>query len=673
MGVAAVVVVAVPVAVGTWPYAVLGTSDPGPVVRIGAPLLRLIVDLSATVCVGGLVFAAFFTRPGAGGGISPAGYAALRSSGRSAVVWLVAVAVLWPLDAAATAGLPLSRVLGVSAMSTLTGALEGPKAWLVTMFAVAVVAAGCRWTLRWSSTLVLVGMAIFAVMPALAAGHSASDTGHDLATAAILIHVPVAVVWLGTLIAVVRVRGVGDDRPAVLRRYRRLSTICWWVVAYSGLVDAAVLAPGGSPLTTGYGLILIAKAMILAGVGWLVLRVKRAGRARGSGAFLVLELAALVVVFGASVVLTDLPAPKFIGHLVSGDQTLLGYNLTAPPTVVGLLVDWRVEVLFAPLCVVLAGVYLCGVRRLRRTGVSWSATRTTAWLAGCLVLLLATSSGLGRYAPAMFSVQAAVHMLVGMVAPILLALGAPLSLAAAALRPATGDQLPGVREWLVAARDSALLRTVTHPLVAASVFIGGPFVLYFTPALDLTVRFHWAHLAMDLLFLVIGYLFAWLVIGPDPLPRPIPALMRLGLLLAVMPADIVFAAAVLSSHRLLGDGVAGANLYTALDLPWVASLAADQRLGAYLLLGIGEACVLLVLVVLVARWRYGDDDDDSGYAAVAAALRRRAVDAAAVTDGDLSDRAEGAQPQTVGDHQQRGQRHRGAGDQWVEQSGGGDR
>jgi putative copper resistance protein D len=453
---------------------------------------------------------------------------------------------------------------------------------------------------------------------------------------------------------VVRARGVGADRSAILRRYRRLSSICWWVVAYSGLVDAAVLAPGRSPVTTGYGLILIAKAVILAGLGWLMLRTRRVGTSRGPGAFLALELVALTVVFGASVVSTDLPAPKFIGHLVSGDQTLLGYNLTVPPTLSRLLVDWRVEVLFAPLCLVLAVVYLCGVRRLHRTGGSWSAGRTAAWLAGCLVVVVATCSGLGRYAPAMFSVQAVAHMLVGMVAPILLALGAPLSLAAVALRPATGDQLPGPREWLVAVRDSAVLRALTHPLVGTALFVGAPFLLYFTPALDLTVRFHWAHLAMDVVFLAVGYVFAWMVVGPDPLPRPIPPLMRLGLLLAVMPADIVFGAAVLSSHRLLGDGVAGANLYTALDLPWISSLSADQRLGAYLLLGIGEACVLLTLVVLVARWR-NDDDDQDGYAAVAAALRRRAADdRAATADGALPDGAEAAQPQTVGDHEQGG-------------------
>ena len=37
-----------------------------------------------------------------------------------------------------------------------------------------------------------------------------------------------------------------------------------------------------------------------------------------------------------------------------------------------------------------------------------------AWLLGCLVLLFATSSGLGRYMPAMFSMHMAAHMLLSM-------------------------------------------------------------------------------------------------------------------------------------------------------------------------------------------------------------------------------------------------------------------
>lgn len=640
---AAVVVVAVAVVAGVWPFTAIGSGDPGVLIRLGAPLLRLTADTSATICVGALVFAGFFTRPQTSGSVSPAGYAALRTAARASMVWLVATVVLWPFDAAATSGLPLRRVLSVHAMSALTGAQESTKAWLVTIIAVAVVAVGCRLTVRWQPALVLAALAVFAILPPLAAGHSASDTGHDLATAAIMIHVPVAVVWLGTLIAVLRARSVGADGDMIARRYRRLSSGCWWLIGFSGLVDAAILAPGRSVLTTGYGLLLVVKVLILVAVGVLLLPARRAVSSRSRTVWLAAELIGLAVAFGLSVAMTDLPAPKFLGIAVSGEETLLGYNLTAAPTLGRLVGDWRIEVLFAPLCLILAAAYLAGLRRLRRSGVGWPLDRTMSWLAGCVVLLVATSSGLGRYAPAMFSIQAATHMLVGMLAPILFALGAPLTLAGKVLRPA-GDGLPGPAEWLATIRMSALVRAATHPVWCSAVFVGAPFLLYFTPIFDLTIRFHWAHLAMDVVFLVIGYLFAWMIIGADSLPRPVPNLMRVGLLLAVMPADILFAAAILGSRHIIGDGNASANLYTALAMPWVHSLAADQRLGAYLALAIGEACVLLTLVVLVLRWRPAErDSDEADYRPLIEALRRRGQDSAV---------AEGAQPQAVGDHQQ---------------------
>jgi cytochrome c oxidase assembly factor CtaG len=38
-----------------------------------------------------------------------------------------------------------------------------------------------------------------------------------------------------------------------------------------------------------------------------------------------------------------------------------------------------------------------------------------AWLGGCVVILIATASDIGRYAMAMFSVHMGVHMLISMV------------------------------------------------------------------------------------------------------------------------------------------------------------------------------------------------------------------------------------------------------------------
>lgn len=631
------IVVGVALAAGAYPFLSLGTSDPGMLVRLGTPVLRLAADTAATVCAGALGYTVFFTGPQPAqppeppghqppepapppGTVSPQGYAALRTAGRWAAGWSVAALLLVPFDAAATSGLRLHQALTPGGLRTLLDALEAPKAWLLTAGVAATVAVGCRLALRWRTAWLLLGLALFAVLPPLAVGHSASQTGHDLGTSAIMVHVPVAVLWLGVLVALGRAGRRVPPSPVAWRRYRRLALICWLALAGSGAVDAMVLAPGRAAFGTGYGLLLGAKVAILATLGGLgVLIRRRATRERGqdrpgwSGRLLATEVLLLAAAFGASVGLAHLPAPAFLGRRVDGEQLLLGYHLAGPPSLARLALDWRVEVLSAALAAVLAGCYLAGVWRLRRRDKRWPPGRTASWLAGCVLLLLATSSGLGRYAPAMFSVQTAGHMITGMLAPLLFALGGPLSLAEQALPAAAPGELPGPREWLAQAQASTLVRVLTQPLVCLPIFAGAPFLLYFTPAFDVMVRYHWAHLAVDVGFLVIGYLFAWSVVGVDPLPRTMPDLLRLAMLVAAMPFDIVFGAVIIGTGRIIGNGAASANLYSALALPWAHNLAADQRLGGVIALAIGEASFLLALVILVTRWsRAGAGIGDRG-------------------------------------------------------------
>jgi putative copper resistance protein D len=323
------------------------------------------------------------------------------------------------------------------------------------------------------------------------------------------------------------------------------------------------------------------------------------------------ELVSLIGLLALSVELTHLTVPDVLGRATTTTQTMLGYDLPGPPTVARLLMAWRIDVLFGPLAVLLAAGYLLGVRRVRARGLPWSWARTAAWLAGCGVLLLATCSGLGRYAAAMFSAHVAAHMLISMLVPALLVLGGPVGLVRAALGETGPDEPPGPRDWLEALVRSRTLRVLTHPIVALLVFAGSPFLLYFTGLFDGAVRFHWADLAIDAWFLAAGYLFLWPVIGVDAAPRPMPNLARLGMLLAAMPADIVFGAALIGTHRVIGNGPASSNMYQALALPWVPDLLSDQRLAGLLALGIGELTLFVVLAALVSRWNAVDDGDDT--------------------------------------------------------------
>jgi putative copper resistance protein D len=599
LGVALVVVLAV--TAGAAPYAELGNSDPGAVVRVGTPLLRFVVDVAATLCTGSLVFAACFTEPRSGGRLSAGGYSAVRWAGRWAVLWLVATLVLVPFDVGDSTGQGLAEVLPAGHFFGLLSALEEPRAWLVTAIAVLVVAVGTRMTLRWPTTVVLALLAVFALLPPLVTGHSSSDTGHDIATTALLVHVPAAAVWLGTLAALLGYAVRTGEVPALLgRRYSRLATGCWLVLVTTGVVDALVLAPPGQWLSTTYGVLVLVEVAVAVVLGVVALRWRRrilagavpiGGLVRLAG----VELVSLVGGVALAVGQTHLPPPAFVGHAVNPQQTLLGYELAGPPTLARLAGDWRIDVLFGPLAVLLAVAYVVGVRRLRQR---WPVARTVSWLAGCAVMLVATSSGIGRYAPAMFSMHMASHMLLTMLAPVLLVLGAPLTLLAA-VAPADGG---GPVDVLRAVYRSAAARVLTHPMVALALFAGSPFALYFTGLFDAAVRFHWAHTAIAVWFFFVGVLFAWVVVGVDPLPRRMPNLARLGMLLAAMPTDTVFAAMVLTTHTVIGNGPAGDNQYQALALPWVPNLLADQHAGGLIALIITEVSLMLAIVFLLLRW-----------------------------------------------------------------------
>lgn len=621
---AAGVVVAVSLLAGAPSYLQSGIRNPGTLVTLGVPLLRLAANLAATVCVGALGFTACCTRPQRSGLLSGPAYGEIRVAGWAAAAWCVAAAALVPFSAAVTAGVPLQTAS--THLVTLLGVLEPPRAWLLTAGLALVVALGCR-ALTWRPAPLLLAVAVAGLLPPIVTGHGASSLGHDLATAALVIHVPAAALWLGALLALLRQARRGAlALPEMFARYTRLGGWCWVVLVASGLVLGGVLA---WPLRIGHGYVnlLLFKVALVAVLGLLGLALRRRARRHldthpgGAGRVLRLsagELVLLLGAFGASVGLTRLPLPGFLDRVLSTPEILLGYDLAGPPTLLRLLTDWRFGVLFGSLALLLGVGYLLGVARLRRRGLPWPLGRTAAWLGGCLVLLVATSSGLGRYAAAMFSLHQASHMLIAMLVPALLVLGAPLTLLRHAGEPAGTGGLPGVVELAERLRDTPLLRALTHPVSSLLLFAGSPFVLYFTGLFNVLVQFHWGHMLIEAWFLAVGYLFFWPLIGVDRPPRPVPDLVRLGVLLAAMPADIVFGALVITTDRVIGNGPASSLFYQALDLPWVSSLLADQWLAGVLALVIGELTLLLALAVLLVRWHRAaeqDDDDGSGLGA----------------------------------------------------------
>jgi len=236
-----------------------------------------------------------------------------------------------------------------------------------------------------------------------------------------------------------------------------------------------------------------------------------------------------------------------------------------------------------------AATYLWGVQRMRERHNAWPPLRTVIFLLGLGLIGSVTVTGLAAYDTALLSVHMVQHMVLSMVAPICLALGAPVTLALRTL-PA------GPRAGLLKALHSRVAKVLTFPLVTFTLFIANPFVLYFSGLYRASLEHEWLHEVVHLHLIVTGCLFFWPLIGLDPLPNRMPYPLRALLMFLSTPFHTVLGLTVMQSSSLLGG-----DWYPSLGLTW-ADPYADQRLAGGILWAGGELVSVVVLGALVAQW-----------------------------------------------------------------------
>ena len=617
-----------------------GLPNPGPVTSYGLPFVRAAAEIAAVVAVGAFLVAAFFVPPQSSGVLDVDGYRSLRLGTAASAALAVLSAVMVPLSISDVAGQPMSD-FGLGELWTLAGDIETVDAWRWMAFIAAAVAIASRVVLRWSWTPVLVLGSVGTLMPLAVVGHSATGGAHDLGTNSLIIHLVSAALWAGGLVALLihALRG-GGYLDVAARRFSTLALWCYVAIGLSGIINALIRVQLSDLFTTRYGWLLVGKAtalLVLGVLGYLQRRSaitalseepqNRRPLIRLAG----IEAVIFAVTFGIAVGLGRTPPPPPVNLNPSPVEVAIGYTLDGPPTPQRLMFDWRFDLIFGTAALVFAITYLVGVRRLKVRGDAWPVGRTIAWLSGCAFLLIATSSGVGRYMPAMFSMHMVAHMMLSMLVPVLLVLGGPITLLLRVLPAAGKGDPPGLREWVQMLLHSSFSRFLTHPLVATSLFIGGFYGLYLSGLYDAAVDVHAAHLAMNLHFLLSGYLFYWVVIGIDPSPRRLPPVAKLGIVLVSLPLHAFFGVILMGTKSILGE-----KFYSNLALPWRIDLAADQHMGGAITWATGELPLLVVMIALVIQWsrsderlarrqdRAADRDDDADLAAYNAMLAKMA-------------------------------------------------
>ncbi|MFF4548721.1 cytochrome c oxidase assembly protein [Streptomyces sp. NPDC001435] len=281
------------------------------------------------------------------------------------------------------------------------------------------------------------------------------------------------------------------------------------------------------------------------------------------------------------------------------DHSGHGMTMDLPPFTLGRGLEWSADPFFLVACLLGLGLYGWGVVRLRRRGDAWPVARTASYVVGVLTIMLVMCTGLNDYGMVMFSVHMVQHMVISMLSPILILLGAPVTLALRAL-PVAGKGRKGPRELLLALLHSRYMRVVTHPGFTIPMFIASLYALYFTPLFDFLMGSKAGHVAMMVHFLAVGVAFFWPIIGVDPGPHRPGHLMRMLELFAGMPFHAFFGIALMMASTPMVETFKNPPASLGIDA------LSDQSAAGGIAWAFSEIPSVLVLIALLFQW-YGSE------------------------------------------------------------------
>ncbi len=208
---------------------------------------------------------------------------------------------------------------------------------------------------------------------------------------------------------------------------------------------------------------------------------------------------------------------------------------------------------------------------------------------------------MSQWAMADFRGHMTQHLAVGMAAPLLLVLGAPITLFLGSVHPPTGRFVMG----LLRTRLAWLL---TRPTMALALAVGPMAALYFTPLYGWATASALSHVILHVHFLAAGYLFAWVIAGPDPAPHR-----------ASVQARIVTIGVAVVIHATVSQFMyAGIGLHV--DAP-----AEQIRDGAALMYFGGDLIEILLALALLITWRTSQGPSTTGRVKVPAGTGTRTV------------------------------------------------
>ena len=458
-------------------------------------------------------------------------------------------------------------------------------------------------------TAILLLISLIAISAPVFQSHAASSGSHALAIGSLLIHVIALSFWVGGVIAITLLNQ--DDRKISLPRFSQIALWAAIAVVISGVINASARLNFAAAWSSSYAYVVILKVLItfvLLYFGYKhrnYLAAKPSVNWRAMTRLISVEAAIMIFVTAlGSWLSSNQPPSRDSQEPFNAALAIAGMEMPDAPNFTRILFEYDPSIFMIGLLVLAVALYIKGVVILTRRGDKWPIGRTISFALGISAIDFATSGGLGVYAHFAFSWHMVAHMVLGMIAPIGIVLGAPITLALRTLPQSRDGQELGVRGLLIKALHSRYARVLTNPVVALAIFDGSLFALYFTSLFGGMMQSHQGHLFMSIHFILTGILFFHVIVGVDPNPRKVPHIIRIVILFAAMSIHAFFSVALMSASTLIDGGY-----FESLQRPWSLDLLADQRTGGAIGWAMGEIPILIALVATFIQWMRDDSHE----------------------------------------------------------------
>ena len=589
-------------------------------IEILSPLSKGLMQLTGVLSIG-LLLTLGFLETDVRGAVS--NFKLAKKVKSTLLAWIITILIFILIQIAYLLEQPISASFDLTVIRSYLTQTSVGKSYLVQLLGVSIVL--LIPLKKVLSTYISLIIALIAITAPIFQSHGTSSSHHGLAIGALVIHVIALSFWVGGLFGLTQLSKA--QKLIALPRFSELALWSAITVVITGAATAWTRLDSISSWQSKYGAITILKiflALTLIGFGalhrrWIIKSDFPSIFRLISGEIVIM----FVTVFVGSWLSTVAPPTRE----VKSSQALLitGIQMPPAPTFSNILLAYDADGLMLGLLIIAVALYIKGVVILRKRGDTWPVGRTIAFALGISMVDFATSGGLGVYSHFAFSNHMMAHMFLGMIAPIGIVLGAPITLALRTLPQARNKDERGVRGSFIALLHSKPALVMTNPVVALAIFDGSLFTLYFTPLFGNLMQGHSGHFFMSTHFLLAGILFFQTIIGVDPAPRKVPHLVKIIIIFAAMSIHAFFSIAIMSATTLIDNGY-----FVLLERPWATDLLADQKLGGAIGWAMGEIPILLALIATFLQWLREDKKE--------AGRIDRAADRAAATgeDDDLS-------------------------------------